>query len=42
MTRGQNGPVLQPVECDPAIATLRGVSTMPLPGQAGAPAASPW
>lgn len=29
--RGDSGPVLQPVECDPAIITLPRVSTTPLP-----------
>jgi hypothetical protein len=31
VTRGSAGPVLQPVECDPAIVTLPRVSTAPLP-----------
>ena len=34
VTRGSGGPVLQPVECDPAIITLPRVSTAPLPGPA--------
>jgi hypothetical protein len=32
VTRGSGGPVLQPVECDPAIITLPRATTGPLPG----------
>ena len=32
VTRGSGGPVLQPVECDPAIITLPRATTVPLPG----------
>jgi hypothetical protein len=41
VTRGSGRPVLQPVECDPAIVTLPGVSTVPLPDPAAAPAGTP-
>ena len=34
VTRGLGRPILQPVECDPAIITLPRVSTAPLPGPA--------
>jgi hypothetical protein len=39
VTRGSGRPILQPAECDPAIITLPGVSTGPLPDPAAATAA---
>jgi len=37
VTRGPAGPVVQPVECDPAIVTLPRVSAVPLPDPRAAP-----
>ena len=41
VTRGSGGPVLQPVECDPAIITLPTASTTPLPSRTDARAVDP-
>ena len=41
VTRGSGGPVLQPVECDPAIITLPSASTIPLPSRTDARAVGP-